>query len=741
MNNLNFRRPAVAAPADLSVGELVAQGGPEKRPAVFPLLNHYLGIARRRRWLILSVVVAALATSLILTLMMTPLYTANATIEIQRETMNIVRVEGVEPEASPVDMEFYQTQYGLLQSRALAERVATNLRLADDPAFFQMFGVEQETDWFENGRIRPGASTREQRVRAAAGILLDNLSVAPVRLSRLVEISFTSPDPAFSARVVDAWTRHFIETTLERRYQATAYARRFLEQRLEQLRGRLDESERRLVAYAAQQGIVNIPSAVPTTGETGTVTERSIVAEDLSALNRELAVATGDRMRAQSRLQSPEGAVTEALENQAISGLRQRRAELAAEYSRLMAQFEPAYPPAVALRQQIEQLDRSIAREEARVRSTLRATFNSAAAREAALSQRVERLKGDLLDLRRRSIQYNIFQRDVDTNRQLYDALLQRYKEIGVAGGVGVNNVSVVDPARIPTQPSSPRLILNLLVALIFGLLLGVGVALALDQIDDAISDPSTFTSTFDLPLLGTIPISKDGDPYVALDDRKSEVSEAYMAVQTSLSFSTDHGVPRSLTITSTRPGEGKSTTAFAIARSLARTGRKVLLLDGDMRAPSVHHLIGMQNERGLSNFLAGEDDLASLIHHDAPSAVAVMPAGPQPPSAAELLASDRMNLLLQQLLASFDHVVMDGPPVMGLADAPLLASKTEGTIFVIESHKTKVGQARVAINRLAAANAHLLGAVLTKFQSERAAYGYGYEYGYGYGRGAEART
>jgi capsular exopolysaccharide synthesis family protein len=740
MNDLNFPRQAPGAPSGAVKPEWSESAMSARGINVFPWLAHFIAVLRRRRWLILGAVVVALAASLILTLMMTPLYTSRSTVEIQRENINIVRVADVQPEASPVDMEFYQTQYGLLKSRALSERVATDLRLFDDQHFFEMFGVDDASLWFENGRPRPGASTREQRVRAAAKILLDNVTVSPFRLSRLVEVAFTSPDAAFSATVVDAWTRHFIETSLERRYQATSYARRFLEERLQQLRGRLDESERRLVGYAAREGIVNIPGVQT---ESGVVPERPIIADDLVAINRERAQATADRVRAQSRLKSPAGVVTEALEYQAIGGLRQRRAELAGEYARLLAQFEPEYPAAVALRQQIAELDRSISREEGRVRSSLQAAYGASASRESDLTQRVETLKSDLLDLRRRSIQYNIFQRDVDTNRQLYDALLQRYKEIGIAGGVGVNNISIVDAARLPDRPSSPRPIINLLIALVLGLSAGLGLALALEQIDDAISDPSDLETAFGLPLLGTIPNSKEDDLHVVLQDRKSQVSEAYMAVQTSLSFSTDHGVPKSLAITSTRPGEGKSTTAFAVAQSLARTGRNVLLLDGDMRAPSVHHLVGAGNERGLSNFLAGDDNLASLIQKTGDTNVSVMSAGPQPPSAAELLASDRMDLLLRQLLATFDQVVIDSPPVVGLADAPLLASKVEGTIFVIESHDTKIGQARLAIARLKAAQAHLLGVVLTKFETKRAAYGYGYgyDYGYGYGNNAEART
>lgn len=729
--NDNFRRP-VAVPADGDARESVAAANRDRAIAIFPLLSYYLGVLRRRKWPVLGVIVAALAVSLVLTLMSTPQYTASSTVEIQREEMNIVRVRGVEPESSPVDMEFYQTQYGLLRSRSLAERVATDQRLMDDPRFFQMYGSDSADRWFENGRVRPGASTREQRLSAAARILLGNLAVAPVRLSRLVELSYTSPDPAFSVRIADAWTSKFIQTTLERRYQATSYARTFLEQRLQQLRGRLDESERALVGYAAREGIINMPGTPASPGQGAGTPERPLIIDELSAFQRELAAASAERVRAESRLRSPSGAVPEALENTAISGLRQRRAELSAEYTRMTQQFEPEYPVAQALRQQIAELDRSIGREEARVGSSLQAAYQSSVTRENAISARVDNLKAGLLDLRRRSIQYNIFQRDVDTNRQLYDALLQRYKEIGVAGGVGVNNISVVDPARMPTRPSSPRPLLNLLIALVGGTLAGLGLALALEQIDDAISDPDDVESVFGVALLGTIPNSKE-DPYSALDDRKSGVSEAYMAVQTSLSFSTDHGAPKLLSVTSTRPAEGKSTTAYAIVHSLARMGRKVLLIDGDMRAPSVHTVVHIGNERGLSNFLAGDEDVNALLHHQAGTGVTVMTAGPQPPSAAELLASERLDLLFERLLGSFDHIVVDSPPIMGLADAPLIASKMEGTIFVIESHDTKVRQAKIAIGRLRAAQAHIVGAVLTKFETKRSEYGYGYGYGYGH--------
>jgi succinoglycan biosynthesis transport protein ExoP len=725
MNDMNPRYAAQGtAPAP----------GANDSVTLFPLLGHYLTVFQRRRWLIFGSIVTAIVAAAIVILLMTRMYTARATIEIQRESNNIVRVQGVEPETGLADMEFYQTQYGLLQSHALAASVATELRLFDDASFFQMFEMREAETWFENGRVRPGVSSRQQRIRKVADQLLRNLSVTPVRLSRLVHVNFTSPDAAFSARVANAWGEHFIRMALERRFAATSYAREFLEQRLDQLRTRLDESERVLVGYAEREGLVSLPAS-PAFG----MGERPLIVDDLAALNRELTTATADRVQAESRLGVPGDRVGEALQNQAISGLRQRRAETAAELARLQVQFEPEYPPLVALRQQIEQLDRSIEREENRVRDTLRANFAASTEREANLTRRVEQLKAGLLDQRRRSIQYNIYQREVDTNRQLYDALLQRYKEIGVAGGVGINNISIVDVAQVPERPSSPRILIYLVLAMGLGGITGFVLALVIEQMDDAISDPSQVQKLFELPLLGTVPRSPgDEDPYALVDDRKSDLAEAYLAVQTSLAFTTDHGAPATLTVTSTRPGEGKSTTAYAVARSLARTGRRVLLIDGDMRAPSFHHIMGLSNDRGFSNFLAGDDNLSDMIHSP-PGDVAVMPAGPQPPSAAELLSGGRFADLLRRLNDRFDHIVIDSPPVMGLADAPLLASRTEGTVFVIEANETKLGQARMAIARLLAANAHMLGAVVTKFEARRTAYGY--EYGYGYGRSAEQTT
>lgn len=699
-----------------------------------PLIRQYLRIALRWRYVIIGATAAAVLLGLIITLLMTPKYTATTTIEISRESSKVTGIEGVDREASVADQEFYQTQYGLLRSRTLSERVANQLRLVDDPKFFERFGASLNTSAFQLTNGRYPAAGRGERQRRAGEILLTNLAVEPTRLSRLVAVGFTSPDASFSALVANAWAENFIQTNLERKVQATSYGRNLLQRQLALQKERLDESQRELVGYASQQQIITLPAQ----SSNGTTTsERSIVADDLATLNASLSEATAARIQAQARYEQAgsAGASTEALRNQAINLMRQRRSEVSAEYQRMMVQFEPEYPAAKALRAQLDQLDRSIAREEARVSGSLQAEYREATERERALKAKVGELKQNYLDLRRRSIQYNIYQQEVDTNRALYDGLLQRFKEIGVAGGVGVNNVAVVDAADVPQKPSSPRLFLNLLVSVIAGLGLGGLLAFALEQIDEAIADPAEIERRLGLPLLGSVPKVDSGTPKDALLDRKSDLFDAYLAIQTNLGFTTEHGAPRSFAVTSTRPAEGKSTTALALATTLARAHRKVILVDGDMRSPSVHHLGGVDHDHGLSNFLAGQDEIGPLTFEMKGHGFTAMSAGPIPPNAAELLTGDRLSVLIERLLQDYDHVIIDSPPVMGLADAPLIASRVEGVVYAVESHGIRSSMVKTALNRLASANARIFGGVLTKFEARKAHYGYGYNYGYSYGR------
>ncbi|MDR6144212.1 GumC family protein [Sphingomonas sp. NCPPB 2930] len=697
------------------------------QPSIF---RQYLRIAMRWRRYILGAIVACVLVGLIITFLMTPMYKAATTLEIARESNRIVNIQGVQQEASEGDQEFYQTQYGLLESRTLAERVAVRTGIVDDPTFFKTFSIKL-TDAVTGPNGRFTAAGRAQRQRVAGAILLKHLDVVPARASRLVKISFSSPDPTLSAKIVNAWASNFIALSLERRYDASSYARRFLEERLNQLRKRLEDSERSLVAFASREKILELP------GLGGGAGSRPLIAQDLADLNQELDRATASRIQAQAQFQEASkanGAVTEALTNGAINALRQRRAELAANYQRLMVQFTPDYPSAREIAVQIANIDQSIAREERRVSNSFGTALRTAASREDSLRRRVDTLKDGLLNLRRRSIQYNIYQREVDTNRSLYDGLLARYKEIGVASGIGVNNISVVDAAEVPQAPSSPRLLLNLLLSVIAGALIGAGIAYVLEQSDETITDPEEAERLIGMPLLGVIPKLKNGRPVQVLNDRKSELVDAYLAVATNLAFSTDTGVPATIAVTSTRPAEGKSTTALSLAVLLARSDKRVLLVDADMRSPSVHHVLDLPNKKGLSNYLAGDETGLDAILRSESFDMDVLTAGPVPPNAAELLTGPRFSNVLSLLGKRYDHIVIDSPPVVGLADAPLIASRSQAVLFTVESHGIRFTTVKIALGRLSAAHARTLGVVLTKFESDKAQYGQGYDYGYGYG-------
>lgn len=702
-------------------------------------LLKYWRILLKHRYIVIGAVVIALALGVAATLMMTPIYTATTTVQIDRETAKVVNVEGMDPasERLMAGEEFFQTQYGLLKSRSLAERVVDSLGLARNDEFLKAMG---EGDGFSllSGPSRP--RTVETRRRIATNLLIENLEVNPVRGSRLVRVSFSSPDAKLSEKVVNAIAANFITSNLDRRFESTAYARDFVQRRLEQAKQRLEESEKQLTAYAENQQIINI--AEPSRTAEGTGATQSLTTASLVALNSSLASASSERIRAEQRwrqAQSTPGlGLSDVLVSPTIQALSKSRSELAARYQEQLSVYKPEFPAMRQLQAQIGELDRQIDGEAGNVRQALKNQYLVALNQEQALQQKVAGLKTSVLDLQNRSIQYNILQREVDTNRTLYDGLLQRFKELGVAGGLQTNNISVVDRAEVPLKPSKPQPLRNLLIALIAGVVVGVALALAIEFLDEALNSPEQVEEKLGLTMLGTVPKLESGTtPMGALGDVRSAFSEAYYSIRTALQFSTADGAPRSIFVTSARPSEGKSTSSLAIARGFAQLGLKVLLIDADMRKPSLHRVTAMSNQAGLSNYLTGTASLASVVQVTDVPHLSIVTSGPLPPNPAELVAGLRVAALIQDALANFDMVVIDGPPVMSLSDAPQLSSHAAATVLVIEAGGTRRNVAALALKRLRAARARVVGALLTKFDATKAAYGasYAYSYSYNYGR------
>jgi capsular exopolysaccharide synthesis family protein len=332
----------------------------------------------------------------------------------------------------------------------------------------------------------------------------------------------------------------------------------------------------------------------------------------------------------------------------------------------------------------------------------------------------------------------------VDTNRSLYDALLQRFKEIGVAGGIGMAPVSVVDRADPPSSPYKPNLLLNLIVGLGLGLLAGVGGAIGLEFLNDTIKTREDVRKKLGLPCLGAVPKTAAKDAFIEdLKNPTSIVSEAYSAIVAALRFSTDEGMPKSLVVTSTRSGEGKSSTALALAQNFARRDKSVLLIDGDLRKPAFK---AADDKMGLSKLLTTDDAVSQHVVETQHGNLWLLPSGPVPPNPADLLSTGRIRKIIAEASERFDIVIIDGPPTLGLADSPLLAAAAGNLLFVIESGKTRTRAAIEALNRLETTGTHVLGATLTKATSSGGSYGYGgdgygYGYGYGYGKVGQKRT
>ncbi len=687
----------------------------------------YLRIAVKYRWLIAGITLTAVVLAIAITFLMTPVYRATASLQIDRDTIKVVDMKDVQSEDTGINsLEFLQTQYELLGSRALAERVAGSLGLADDPLFASrssarfslrsLFGGSEET-------VEETASDLEQRTRKAVDRLLKTMTVAPVRGSRIVKVSIDHTNPEMAQKIATGYAEAFIADNLDRRYDATSYARKFLEDRLQQLKIKLEDSERQAVKYAEEQGIINLDG------------DKNLVATDLEDVNKKLAEARADRMKAELLWQRAEATnglgLKEILESPAVQENRKLRSELAAQYQQKLGIYKPAFPEMVQLRNQIGELDRALQSEVAAIKGSIEASYIAAKQQEDELASMLTTSKSDVVDQRNRSIQYNILKREVDTNRTLYDGLLQRYKEIGVAGAVGANNISIVDRPNRPLFPRSPNLPINVAVALLAGLVLGALAALAMDYIDDTFKAPEDVERDIGMPVIGVVPKLREGRTIdQELQDTRSPIAESIRSLRTGLQFATHDGLPKAMLITSSKPSEGKTTTTIALARSLAEIGLNVLLIDCDLRNASIHKRLRCSNEIGLSNYLIGSKLPEEVVQTTSIEGLVVMTSGPLPPNPAELIAGPRLPSLLALSAGSFDITLIDGPPVMGLADSPLLASLAPATLMVVAANETRKSTVRVALRRLQFARGNMVGVLLNKFDIAETGYGYGYGYG-----------
>ena len=703
----------------------------ERRPLVD--LRFIVAAVRANLFVIGAILGATLTLALVVTLLDTKRYTAAASVQINDQSQ---RVLGNEVEADQVanngwDTErFLQTQVDVLKSRTLAERVMKRLRLERNADFYaQMEVANPPAD-------APSAAVRELTL----GLLRANMAVKLPRNSRIATITFESTDPALSAKVANAFAEEFIQASLQQRYDSSAYARDFVSGQLRDAKLRLEESERNLNAYARQAGLIRPRDmAGNQAGEEASSGASSVTSASLMQLNAAASQAHADRIAAEARVRALSSksllADREALQNPAVQTLFTRRAEVEAKLEDELTRHLDGHPAVQQLRAQLKVIDGQLNLAAQNMRSAARADYEAALATESQLRAQVDALKTSTLAEQDRSVQYNLLAREADTNRALYDGLLQRYKELNASAGISTSNIAIIDRADPPTLPSSPNLLNNLAFALLGGLGLAAVATFLRSQFDDIVRVPEDIESKLQLPLLGVIPRVKNAAPEQELVDPKSAIGESYNSLRSALLYSTSQGLPQTILVSSSQPSEGKTTTSGELARGFARMGRRVLLVDVDLRRPALHRHLGLANDRGLSSLLTRQHVLDQVIQPGGPDNLAVITSGPVPPSPTELIASPLMEQLVTEMAERFDVVIFDSPPILGLADAPLMSALVDGVVFIIESERARRGSLKASLRRLRAMRPTLLGAVLTKFDAAKARHGHSEYSGYDYYR------
>ena len=488
------------------------------------------------------------------------------------------------------------------------------------------------------------------------------------------------------------------------------------------------ESEKTLLDFGEKEHII------------ATADKTSIAENSLSSANVTLGNLVTERIKNEQLYKqvadTDSATLPQFLTNAVITGLRDKRNVLVTEYQEKVETFKPSYPAMIQINNKIKETERQIAFEIKTIKNSLKGAFEASQNQETEMKRQIETLRGEVLDLQKRSVQYNILKHEADSNRALYDGLLQRYKEVDIAGGIGSNNVFIVDKAEIPGSPSSPQVMSNTILSLVLGLLAGLGCAFVLERLDNTVTTPDEVERLTAIATLGVIPKLGVGKSIAAeLENARSGLSEAYRTLCTSLHFVTNNGLPKTLLFTSAEAAEGKSTSALTVGRHFAFQGLRVLLIDSDLRKPSLHVKLGLGNVVGLSNYLVGGCSPPEAMQYTSTKNLTFMASGPLPPNASDILASQRFETLLALGSEIFDLIIIDGPPVMGLADAQLLSNIAAATVFVVNSGLTSKHSIRNALKRLRFARGNVIGTVLTKYDSKNENYGYGYGYAYGYGQ------
>lgn len=679
------------------------------------------------RWLLATLMVVGLVTALAATMMMTPRYSATAQLEVVTSSARVF--QDIEVMAESSDMRAFLTARERLRSRSLAQRVVFALGLSEREDFlfpkanftpmnllYRAFGIEAD-------RPDLASFTPEQRARMAVDRLLANLKVDLITNTSLLSITYSDQQAQYAYQIANQIAQSYIDQRVDQASDTSSQARKFIQEQVILLKDRLQKSEEELVQYAKEEGIT-------ITGD-----ENSLIAANLKEINKALSEAIQESLdygRLVQQIDNGQGASLEqVLKSEGLSKLREKSAELSAEYQQKLTLFKPGFPEMQQLRSQIGEINNQIDLGVRAITESFRLKHIETLAKVEDLKAKLAELEGEQAVYQDKNIQYTILKREVDSNRSQYDSLISKLSEVDIGSELKNRSAALTDLAVMPRSPYSPRLSLNLAIGLMLSMLLGVAAIYILELLNNTFINPEQVEKELQLPILGIMPAVDQRDLPQVIADPKSGLSESYRSLRTSLQFSGEQGAPRVLAVTSSEPSEGKSTTVCKLAEDFASLGARVLVIDADLRKPSVHRVLKIDNAIGLSNVLTStinKDDLPKLVKQARPN-VSVITAGMVPPNPADLLSSTRMGLLLQKLSRTYDIILIDSPPVIGLSDAPILSRLAEATLMVVSFNQVTRKSARAALKRLRAAGANMVGVAFVKFATRKFDYNYSYKY------------
>lgn len=698
----------------------------------------------RRRWPALSACAATVLAVVAYTLLATPVFDARAQILIQPENLNVISFQEVLQQEKGTN-EYYQTQYAILKSRALAKRTIDKLNLWNDPEFG---GVKGPASSFSIGRLigaawsfvsgtispEPSASGEPMIGETAAqaraiDALLGRLNVTPVRNSRLVNITFASLNPRTAAAVANTVAQQYIEQSLEYKFLSTKDAADWLEEQLGEQRKKLEASEQALQAYRERGNAVALED------------RQNIVVQRLTDLSTAYTQARTARIEKESlynqliTLQNNRGALDSfpaVLSNTFIQGLKTQLSDLLRQQAQLGERLGHNHPDMVKLDSAIASTQTRIDGEIGKIVQAVRSEFLAAQSQERGLAAELEAQKDDALALNKTGIEYSVLKREAESNKQIYEALMQRSKETGISGELKTSNIRIVDEAQQPRSPARPRKATNAVLGILAGLMVGVGLAFLLEFVDNRIKNPDEIQQYLALPFLGLVPSlaanEVSGEPLLD-SGLPAHFAEAFRGIRTNLVFSSQEAGSRAVLVTSTQPAEGKSVITANLAISLAQTGQRVLLIDGDMRRPRQHEVFGVEQAAGLSGVLGGTVKVSEAVQRTTRKGLWVLPSGAPPQNPSELLGSERFKRLLRTFRENFDWTIIDSPPIMAVTDAAVVAHLTSGVVFVVSCEQTAKPLALRATRQLEAAKATFVGAILNRVNLRRDPYYYSHYY------------